>query len=215
MSGPNAPRVGVFGGTFDPPHWGHLLLAEQAREQLRLDTVLFVPAGAPPHKEASALSATADRIALVEAAIGGVPGFELSRLDADSDGPSYTYALLERVAERYPTAQLYFLMGEDSLRDLVQWLRPERIIELATLAVAGRPTGSPGSADMPAVPGIEHRVAWIASPSIAISSSDIRRRVSQRLSIRFMVPDAVRDVIERLELYRAGAAATASSQRHR
>lgn len=215
MSGPRVHRVGVFGGTFDPPHWGHLLLAEQAREQLRLDTVHFVPAGAPPHKTASALSATADRIAMVEAAIRGVPGLELSRLDANPEAPSYTYALLERVSERYTTAQLYFLMGEDSLRDLAHWKRPERIIELATLAVAGRPTGSLASADMPAVPGIEHRVAWIASPSIEISSSDIRRRVSQRLSIRFMVPDAVRDLIDRRELYRGGAAADASSQRDR
>lgn len=206
MNKPSSPRTGILGGTFDPPHLGHLLIAEQALDQLNLESVLFVPAGRPPHKASDSMTDAMIRRDLVDVGIAGNPAFALSTSDLDNDGPSLTFQLLERLTAARPRDDLFFIMGEDSLIDFGSWARPERIIELATLAVARRPLPPSSSRQHPAVPGIEHRLEWVQSPAFEISSRDIRDRVRAGRSIRYMVPSAVQTYIETHGLYGGGVA---------
>jgi nicotinate-nucleotide adenylyltransferase len=197
-------RVGVLGGTFDPVHWGHLLLAEQARDQLSLDRVLFVPAGLPWRKLQRPLSPVGQRVEMVRLALEGTP-FELSLLEAERPGPSYTADTLEQLRAMLPAAELYFVMGHDALLDLPEWHRPQEILRLATLAVALRPdrSGEEALAQVARrLPGVRERVVWLAMPLLGISGSDIRQRVREGRSIRYLVPPAVEDYIHRHRLYR-------------
>ena len=137
-------RLGIYGGTFDPPHLGHLVLAESAADSLQIDRVLFVPASSPPHKDRSAIRSPAeDRFRMVELAIADNPRFAVSRLDMDRPGPHYSVDLLRLVREQHPHAELFFLIGGDSLRDLPAWSRPDELITLTTLAVMRRPGFDP------------------------------------------------------------------------
>ena len=190
-------RIGLLGGSFDPIHIGHLIMAEHAREQLGLDRVLLAPAGNPPHKADQRLAPAADRMAMVTLAITGNDSLVSSALDMDESKPSFTWKLLERLRDDQPDARLWFLMGGDSLADFPGWARPERILELARLAVIDRPgfNPDPGSA-------YASDVDCVATPLCAISSSDIRDRIRERTSIRYLVPDAVRRHIARQGLYR-------------
>ncbi len=195
-------RLGILGGTFDPPHYGHLILAEMAADGLSLDCVLFVPAADPPHK--GALRASAEhRAALVERAIAGNPRFALSRVDLDRPGPHYTADMLRLLRQEFPAAELVFLIGSDSLRDLPKWSRPGELIRLARLGVMHRPGSAPDLAQLEqGIPGIRERVDWIDAPQIDISATNLARRVSAGLSIRYQTPDAVRAYIEAHNLYR-------------
>ncbi len=194
----NVPaRIGLLGGSFNPIHQGHLIMAEHAREQLVLDRVLLAPAGNPPHKVGLHLAPTADRLEMVRLAIEGNDGLACSKLDADETEPSFTWKLLERLRDDQPEARLWFLMGGDSLADFPGWSRPERILELARLAVIERPGFE---ADLDAF--YSNSVDSVETPLCAISSSDIRDRVREQTSIRYLVPDAVRRHIERRGLYR-------------
>ena len=197
-------RVGVLGGTFDPVHWGHLLLAEQARDQLRLDRVLFVPAGLPWRKLDRPISPVWQRVEMVRLALEGSP-FELSLLEAERPGPSYTVDTLEQLRAMLPGAELYFIMGHDALLDLPNWHRPADIVALACLAVARRPdrSGEEALAEVSRrLPSARERVVWLEMPLLGISGSDIRRRVREGRSIRYLVPAAVEDYIYRHGLYR-------------
>jgi nicotinate-nucleotide adenylyltransferase len=187
-------RLGVFGGTFDPPHAGHLALAEWAREALRLDRVLFVPAGAPPHKRREGLSPAAERLALTRLAVRGNPGFAVSSLEARRRGPSFTVETLRALRAAHPGARLVLLMGQDSLAEFETWREPDTIAALATLAVAVRP-GAPR-------PRTRRRVVWLDNPGLEVSSRALRARVRAGRSIRYLVPDAVARRIERRGLYR-------------
>ncbi len=190
------PRIGVFGGTFDPPHLGHLLLAEAARERLALDRVVFVPARVPPHKRGRRVSPARTRLALLRAALRGT-GFAISTVELDRPGPSYTVDTLERLAGAAP-ARLFLLVGADSLADLPTWREPERILALATLAVAARPgVGMPRLARRHA-----RRVVFLGNPQVDIASSDLRARVAAGRSIRFLTPSAVVRRVAELGLYR-------------
>lgn len=204
-----ASRTGILGGTFDPVHLGHLLIAEQARDQLRLDTVLFVPAGRPPHKSSIRITHAQLRREMVELSIAGHPAFQLSSADMDETEPSFTFELLERLADDRQGDELFFIMGEDSLNEFGSWVNPGRIIELATLAVARRPLLPSSTRTTPDVPGLHRRLEWIISPQCDVSSSDIRQRVRTGRSIRYMVPEKVRMYIEMHDVYgsqdRAGA----------
>jgi nicotinate-nucleotide adenylyltransferase len=195
-------RTGILGGTFDPVHLGHLLIAEQARDQLNLDAVLFVPAGRPPHKSSLGITDASTRCEMVDLAVVGNPAFQLSTSDLDLAEPSYTFELLERMAADRQHGQLFFIMGEDSLNEFGSWVNPRRIIELATLAVARRPLLPSATRSVPDVPGLDRRLEWIVSPQCDISSSDIRQRVQTGETIRYMVPDAVRVYIETNDVYR-------------
>src|SRR5271166_5246780 len=132
-------RIGVFGGTFDPVHLGHLILAEQCREQGRLDQVLFVPAASPPHKQSQALTPFAQRVEMLALAIAGQPAFRIDELEKDRPGPSYTVDTLEQLKERQPAAELFLILGSDTLLDLPHWHGPARVAALATLVVVARP----------------------------------------------------------------------------
>jgi len=202
--GADRTRVGVLGGTFDPVHWGHLLLAEQARDQLCLDRLLFVPAGLPWRKLDRPISPVWQRVEMVRLALEGSP-FELSLLEAERPGPSYTADTLEQLRALMPAADLYFVMGHDALLDLPEWHRAEDIVELAWLAVARRPdrSGEEALAQVARrLPRVRERVVWLEMPLLGISGSDIRRRVREGRSIRYLVPAAVEDYIHRHGLYR-------------
>ncbi len=196
-------RIGVFGGSFDPPHYGHLALAETARVQLRLDRVLFVPAGQPPHKRDQALSAPEARAELVQAAIGDNSDFALSRVDLDRPGPHYTVDMLAQLCPQFPDAAAWFLLiGEDSLYDLPTWFHPEAILQRVTLAVMPR-RGKIADVEALAarLPALKERLTWLDAPPLDVSATELRRRVQAGLPLRYLVPPAVEDYIRRHRLY--------------
>jgi len=193
-------RVGVFGGTFDPPHLGHLVIAEWARARLGLERVLFVPSGVPPHKRGRRVTAPEHRIAMARLAVRGNPAFGVSTLESRRDGPSYTVDTLRALRARRPGERLYLLLGEDSLEELPTWREPEAIRGLATLVVAARP--GDGARPEPAGADSGRHLQWLDNPPIALSSSQVRRLVRARHTVRYLVPEAVRAYIERHRLYR-------------
>lgn len=196
-------RLGLLGGTFDPPHYGHLVLAEQARIQLGLDRVLFLPAAQPPHKPAAEVTPIEHRLNMLARAIAGNPFFEISRADIDRPGPHYTADLLMMLREQHPEATFFFLMGADSLVDLPRWRDPHRLIRMTWLAVMPRPGYV---VHMPlleqALPGIGERIVWLDAPFLDIASHDLRRRVRSGGSIRYLVPPEVEAYIYAHGLYR-------------
>ena len=196
-------RVGVLGGTFDPIHIGHLVAAEEARAQLRLDRVVFVPAGLPPHKLTEHVSSADHRLAMVKLAIVRNPYFTVSRVDIDRFGPCYTVDTIELLREEWGSdVELYFIMGSDSLADILTWHQPERLIRLCRLVVMERPGYRADMGELERLlPGIASRVHFINSPQLDISSTDIQRRVRERLPIKYQVPEAVEDYIYEHELY--------------
>ena len=195
-------RLGILGGTFDPPHFGHLRMAEAALTQLQLDRVLFAPVGVQPLKQGERSSTPEDRARMVELAIADQPRFALSRADLDRPGPHYTVDLLAIVQQQYPTASLWFIMGEDSLGALLRWRDPDRLIQLARLAVLRRPGYEP---DWPtleqALPSLRARLDWIAHAEIDISASDIRQRLQTGLPAEALIPPKVIEFIRAQRLY--------------
>lgn len=192
-------RLGLFGGTFDPIHLGHLILAESCREALGLDRVWFVVAGAPPHKRGDR-TPVADRLEMARIAVAGHPSFEVSEAEATGPGPHYSFETLESIVGDRPGDELFFLIGADSLADLPGWRRPERIAELATVVVVDRPGVEP-----PPVPDLgpsARPIVRVESPLIGIASSDLRRRVAEGRTIRYRVPRGVEAYIEANGLYR-------------
>lgn len=196
-------RAGVLGGTFDPPHYGHLILAEQARQQLGLDRVLWVPAADPPHKQDLTITSARHRVAMVERAIVDNPAFALSRVDVDREGPQYTVDMLTCLARQMPTAELIFLLGGDSLRDLLTWHEPQRLIDHAILAVMQRP-GVDYDLDTIAeqIPGLIEHLTFIEGPWVGIAGSMLRDMVRRECSLRYLVPPAVNAYILEQGLYR-------------
>ncbi len=204
MSTPR-PRIGIFGGTFDPVHVGHLVVAEELRHVLALDRVLFVPAGEPPHKPDQELSDDDHRLAMLGLAVAGNPAFEISTVDLDRAGPSYTADTIALLS-RDRAASLVLLMGADSLRDLPTWHDPGRIASLAELGVASRPGVTLDVGELVrAVPEAQGRIFLVPTPAIGVSSSDIRRRVAAGEPIRYQVPEAVEAYIADRGLYRWAA----------
>ena len=204
-------RLGIFGGTFDPVHYGHLLLAECCREQCRLDEVWFLPAAVPPHKRLQDLSEAAVRIEMLELAIAGNPPLSVCRYETDRGGVNYTVDTLAHFLEEDPGRELFFLLGADMLRDMPRWRRPQRICELA-LPVAVRRAGEP-PLDLDVLAGLapperirQMRQFQVEMPEIGLSGTDIRRRVAAGLSIRYRTPRAVEQYVESHGLYRTGGA---------
>lgn len=196
-------NLGLLGGTFDPPHFGHLRMADAALRQLQLDQVLFVPTGVQPLRQQEKRTDPEQRARMVELAIAGVPHFVLSRLDLDRPGPHYTVDLLRLVHQQYPEAAVWFIMGEDSLSDLLRWRDPARLIRQARLAVLRRPGYEP---DWPvlevALPDIRSRLDWIDHAEIDISARSIRQRVKDGLPIDHLVPAGVAAFIREQHLYK-------------
>ncbi len=197
------PRIGVFGGTFDPPHVGHLILAQVALNALGLERVLFVPAAQPPHKQGQNLTAPLHRFAMLQRAIAGNPHFEISRVDMDRQGPHYTSDMLSILRAQHRGYDLFFLMGADSLSDLITWRAPEWIIAQATLAVMRRPGASVNLDGLEArLPGVRERVVLVDAPLIEIAASTLRQTIRNGHSIRYQVPDAVLEYITQQRLYK-------------
>ncbi len=200
-------RLGVFGGSFDPPHLGHLVVAEEARQALGLDRVLFVPAPRPPHKAGAVLTPALERLAMVRAAVAGRPGFEACGLEVDRPGPSYTVDTLDALRTLHPGAELFCLVGSDTAVQLDTWHEPERLFSAAAFVALLRP-GWPAARietwlrAQPA--GRRPRLEVVEVPGLDISSSDLRQRVAEGRSIRYLVPDPVRDLIAQRGLYGAG-----------
>lgn len=195
-------RLGVFGGTFNPPHYGHLILAEQARDQLSLDCVLWAPAADPPHKQGQPITPVAHRLAMVSLAVEDNPGFEISTVDINRAGPHYSADMLALLNDAYPGAELFFLIGGDSLRDITTWHEPATILREARLAVMVRPGAEMDLDRLEAqLPGISERLEWVDAPLIDISGRDIRTRVATGQSIRYLLPPPVQAYIDQQSLY--------------
>jgi nicotinate-nucleotide adenylyltransferase len=200
-------RLGIFGGTFDPVHYGHLLLAECCREQCRLDAVWFLPAATPPHKQDRELTPAAGRIEMLELAIAGNPAFSVCCYEADHEGVHYTADTLEHFHAEDSSRELFFLMGADMLMDLPHWRNPARVCELAVPVAAGRPGCGPLDFDCLRGVASPERIELFRShqvemPEIGISSSELRRRASAGEGIRYRTPRAVEMYIETHGLYR-------------
>jgi nicotinate-nucleotide adenylyltransferase len=198
-----AMRLGLFGGTFDPIHVGHLILAEQCRESCCLDRVWFVVAGSPPHKP-EGRTAVAHRLKMVRIAIAGNPAFEASEIEAVRPGPHYSVETLEHVSRERPNDELFFLIGGDSLADLPFWREPGRIARLATIVVVNRPgIAEVGSGDLPDFGPGAHPLRCVSIPPVGIASTDLRDRLAAGKSVRYMVPRGVEAYIEAHGLYRS------------
>lgn len=194
-------RIGILGGSFDPPHFGHLALAEWARLELALDRVVFVPAGLPPHKAGQARSTAAHRLAMTRLAVRDNPSFEVSPLETRRRGPSYTVDTVRSLAAAWPGARLHLLMGADMFATFDTWREPEGIAEHAVLVVAVRPGSRPPRRSRWTRRG--QGVVWLSNPGLEVSSSAIRERAAAGWGTRYLVPDAVGRYAERHGLYRS------------
>jgi nicotinate-nucleotide adenylyltransferase len=196
-------RLGLIGGTFDPPHYGHLVAAQEVAWQLELDRVLWVPTGQNPLKADAGYSAAEDRCHMVALAIAGNPLFELSRLDIDRPGPSYTADLLRAIDA--PDRQLFFLVGADILPELHRWRAPGEILRLARLVVVNRPDAPVADVSIldKTLPGARDRVDLVDIPGVSVSSSDLRARVAAGKPIKYLTPPAVEEYIHSHALYLA------------
>jgi nicotinate-nucleotide adenylyltransferase len=200
-------RIGVFGGTFDPVHWGHLILAEQCREQARLDEVWFVPAGHHPFKLDQQGAPFEQRVAMLRLAITHEDRFKVDEIERDLPAPNFTVSTLSALAQRHPGNEWFFLLGGDALEEFSTWHEPARIAEQATLVAMARPGHPIVSANelrqrLSLSPTARLDLLVVDVPLIDLSSRDIRRRVGDKHSIRFMLPQAVEEFIARKQLYR-------------
>ncbi|HKQ17851.1 MAG TPA: nicotinate-nucleotide adenylyltransferase [Solirubrobacterales bacterium] len=201
-----SPAVGVLGGAFNPPHLGHLLLAQEAVATLGLDELILVPTGTAPHKRIEPEPGATVRLEMTAAAVAGVPGFRVSDVEVGREGPSFAYRTLELLADELPGSVLTFVMGADVAAGLERWKRPERVVELAAVAVAARPGfDSDAVDDVLGRLGAADGAARIEMPPVGISSTLVRERVAAGRPIRWMVPDAVARLIAERGLYGAAA----------
>ncbi|MEO6458639.1 MAG: nicotinate-nucleotide adenylyltransferase [Chloroflexia bacterium] len=195
-------RLGVVGGSFDPIHIGHLIMASAAREALNLDLLLFVPTAIQPLKQDRPASAPEHRVAMVELAIEENPYFSLSRVDVDRPGPSYTVDTLSLLRQEYPQAAFWFILGADALHSFPRWRDPEGILAQARLAIVRRPgVAVDVTALSQSLPQLQDAIDWVDAPLIDISSTDLRRRAAEGLSLKYRVSDPVHEYIDANKLY--------------
>ena len=196
--------IGVYGGTFDPPHLGHLILAAEALAQLRLSRLLWVLTPQPPHKSRQPVTPLHHRLEMLRCAIAGAPEFELSTVEIDRPGPHYTVDTLERLRLQYPQAEFVLLIGGDSLHNLPTWRRPEAILAACRYVGVMRRPGD--SIELEALerrlPGLGEKIRFVDAPQLDISSSTIRTRVAGGGHYRYYLPPGVYEYIERERLYR-------------
>jgi nicotinate-nucleotide adenylyltransferase len=199
-------RIGILGGTFNPPHLGHLVSAQEAYLQLELDRVLFIPASIPPHKAVEDEPGADHRVALCRLAIAGDERFDVEDLEISRPGPSYTVDTLEELHSRAPDSELFLIVGGDIAAGLPEWHQPERVLSLATLAVAQR-RGTSQTAVREALGGLRggERSRFFEMPTIGLSSTMIRDRVRSGVPIRYLVPETVAQYIDHHQLYRSVA----------
>jgi nicotinate-nucleotide adenylyltransferase len=198
------PSIGIFGGTFDPPHLGHLTLAAEARTQLGLDRLLWVLTPDPPHKQNQPIAPLEHRLAMLKLAIADDPSFELSTVEMDRPGPHYAVDTVEILANQNPGAELIYLMGGDSLRDLPAWHRPADLVAaLRFLGVMRRPDNAIElSALENAIPGLTDKVRFVEAPLLDIAAHEIRARIAEGRPFRNFLPPGVYTYIVEHDLYR-------------
>lgn len=196
--------IGIFGGSFNPIHVGHLVLAEFIREEFKLDKIIFIPAGNPPHKNVCDLETGTHRYAMVKLAVENNPFFEVSDIELKREGISYTCETLKEIKRIYQNEELFFICGGDSIVQFPTWREIGTIFELANIIVAGRPNVPAGELEK-MISGFRNsysaRILCSEAPHMEISSSDIRKRIKSGLSVRYMVPEAVYEYIKRNNLY--------------
>ena len=199
-------RIGVFGGTFDPIHMGHLIVAEDARAALELDKVLFIPAGQPWFKSYRKITEAHHRLAMVQLAVKDNPLFDVSDIEVERSGPSYTVDTLQELHELYSDAELIVILGLDALREIDRWHQPSRVFQMASVAGMARPGATLDPSVLhAAIPGASSRMRLLDSALIDISGTDIRKRASAGQSIRYRVPVEVERYIYDNRLYTAAA----------
>ncbi len=189
-------RIGILGGTFDPPHVGHLIIAEQACVQLKLDTVVFIPAYLPPHKSGSPSASGLDRLAMTRLAVRGNPSLTVSDREVKRGGVSYTIDTLKELRQRYPDARFFLIIGEDNYKTFDTWKDYRHIANLASLVVYRREDKQRGVNRHTAV-------IWLDGPLVSVSSSMIRSYLRNARSVRYLVPESVARYIRKKRLYRA------------
>ncbi len=199
-------KVGIFGGTFDPIHQGHLIIAEQVMDELGMDRVIFVPGGIPPHKEASSVRASAmDRLAMVEAAISGNERFSVDRVEVDAGRPMYSVETVQILKKKLPGNEWFFISGADEVSNLLAWKEPDTLLEEVVMVAATRP-----GYDLTKLGHLEKklnnfdRIFPVECSRVDISASSIRRRILRGKSIRYLVPEEVYKIIHNKGLYRKG-----------
>jgi len=197
-------RLGIFGGTFDPPHIGHLILASEASVDLQFDRLLWVLTPVPPHKLDHPITPLKHRLAMLELAISEESDFELSRIEMDRPGPHYTVDTMRLLADKYPSAELVLLIGGDSLRDLPTWHRPADLVAAChEIGVIRRPSDLVDlSVWEQQVPGTQAKVRFVDAPLLDISSSDVRRRIRENFPFRYYLSPSVYEYILKNQLYR-------------
>lgn len=196
-------KKAIFGGTFDPVHLGHMVIAEQVMDELRLDRVIFVPGGIPPHKEASSVRASAeDRLALVEAAVAGNERFSVDRVEVDADRAMHSVETVRIFKERSPEDQWFFITGADEVANLLTWKEPDRLLETVVMVAATRPGYDLSRLDH-LEDGLQNfdRIFPVECTRVDISATNIRRRMLQKKTIRYMVPESVHEIIQDKGLY--------------
>lgn len=202
-------QIGLMGGTFDPIHYGHLVIAEEVRAKLQLAEMVFIPAGQPPHKANRAHTTVEHRVAMVQLAIASNPAFTLSRIEVDRQGPSYLVDTLRLLhEEQKEPVELFFVLGWDSLEDFPGWYNPSGILEQLTHLVAvQRPGYSEDSAYLEQLesrlPGLAHKLQVVSAPQLEISSTNLRQRIVEGMPIKYQTPEAVERYIYENQLYQA------------
>lgn len=198
-------RIGIFGGTFDPVHYGHLIAAETCRERLQLDQVRLIPAASPPHKPDVKVADGHARADMLSLAVAGYPEFVVDRRELKRSGPSFTVDTLRELTAEFPEGDLYFLMGADSLRDLLTWRQPKEIARLATIVACNRP----GVAEITSAQIVEWvgeeiavKVLSVSIPGTDLSATDLRQRIMEGRKLRFLTPRAVEAFILQHGLYK-------------
>ena len=195
-------RLGVMGGTFDPIHYGHLVTAEEALDQFRLDEVVFIPAGRPWMKGHELVSSAEDRYLMTVIATASNPRFRVSRIEVDREGPTYAVDTLRDLGEEYGAGtELFFVTGADAILEMLHWKEPEELFELAHFIAATRPGYDLAHFEAQEIVR-RPEVSTMTIPALAISSTDIRERVREGRPIRYLVPEGVKSYIEKAELYR-------------
>ena len=201
--GENGKKIGLMGGTFDPIHYGHLFIAEEARTRCGLEKVLFFPNNQPAHREGKDAYADAEtRFELMRRGIESNPYFEASRVEIDRSGPSYAFDTIQHFQREYPAAELFFIVGADSINDILTWHRGAELFELCRFVAASRPGFDLEAAKRELSARQLERTTFLNVPGLHISSRDLRERVRNGNTIRYLVPDAVGRGIEALNLYR-------------
>lgn len=197
-------RIGILGGTFDPPHVGHLWLATLAADELHLDRVLFMPAAQPPHKRRAAMSSITERLLMTRLAISGNDAFELSTVEVGRSGPSFTIDSIQELLRTYVGASLFLLMAADSLARIDTWREPDRLLSLIEWAVGPRPGAKAADAAQlrERFGEAASRIHLLSGPSLDVSATEVRRRVAAGRAIRYLVPQAVEEMILATGLYR-------------